>query len=114
MYYNNEWWRLVPKHTPTNIKDALDVSVLQNNIFEPILGIKDIRTDPLVCFVGGDTRRETYEKIVNKDKKKIVFYLYPTSVGELESIADARQNMPPKSTWFDPKLLTGRVFHELS
>jgi len=89
------------------------VSILQNDILDPVLGIKDIRNDPNIFFVGGDVPRSRYEELVDREGNAAVFYLHPTSIEELERVADERRNMPPKSTWFDPKLLTGMVFHIL-
>lgn len=113
MYYKGKWWRLLPKEIPDGIVESLDVSILQNKVLEPILGIKDVRKDPNIFFVGGNVSREEYEKLVDEKGNAAVFYLHPTSIEELEAVADANKNMPPKSTWFDPKLLTGLVFHEL-
>ncbi|MEM2934808.1 MAG: DUF1015 domain-containing protein, partial [Candidatus Thermoplasmatota archaeon] len=92
---------------------SLDVSILHDKIISPILGIKDIRKDPNIFFVGGKVSREEYEKMVDEKGNEIVFYLHPTSIYEVEAVADAGKNMPPKSTWFDPKLLTGLIFYEL-
>jgi len=113
MYYKGEWWSLIPKEVPKGIVESLDVSILHNFIIEPILGIKDVRKDPNIFFVGGNVSREEYEEFVDKKGNAAVFYLHPTSIEELEAVADASKNMPPKSTWFDPKLLTGLVFHLL-
>ena len=113
MYYKGRWWKLLPKEIPSSVVESLDVSILQNKILEPILGIKDVRKDPNIFFVGGNISRRDYEKIVDEKGNAAVFYLHPTSIEELEAVADAGKNMPPKSTWFDPKLLTGLVFHEL-
>ncbi|KAA0013336.1 MAG: DUF1015 domain-containing protein [Thermoplasmata archaeon] len=113
MYWRNAWWRLVPKEVPKDIVKSLDVSILQDKILEPILGIKDVRKDPNIFFVGGNVSREEYEKLVDEKGNAAVFYLHATSIEELEAVADAGRNMPPKSTWFDPKLLTGLVFHLL-
>ena len=113
MYYKSKWWKLLPKKIPSDKVESLDVSILQKNLLEPILKIKDVRKDPNIFFVGGDLERHEYEKFVDEGKNDAVFYLHPTSIEELESVADAKKNMPPKSTWFDPKLLTGLVFHLL-
>jgi uncharacterized protein (DUF1015 family) len=114
MYFKNQWWQLIPKGIPENSVDTLDVSILQNKIFKPLLNITDIRTDPNVAFIGGIKTREEYEKLGEIKGFDAVFYLCATKIEELEDIADLNQNMPPKSTWFDPKLLTGLVFHEFS
>ena len=103
----------MPKKIPDGVVESLDVSILHKNLIEPILGIKDVRKDPNIFFVGGKVSREEYEKLVDEKGNAAVFYLHPTSIEELEAVADANKNMPPKSTWFDPKLLTGLVFHML-
>ncbi len=113
MYWNNRWWELLPRIVPDDPVESLDVSILQNKLLSPILGLKDIRNDPNVFFVGGEVSRGEYEKLVDEDGNAAVFYLHPTSIEELERVADEKKNMPPKSTWFDPKLLTGLVFHLL-
>jgi len=113
MYYRQRWWSLKPKEVPGDVVESLDVSILQKKIIEPILGIKDIRKDPNIFFVGGAVSREKYEKMVDEEGNAAAFYLHPTAIEELEAVADAGRNMPPKSTWFDPKLLTGLVFHLL-
>ena len=111
MYYKSRWWKLIPKEIDNGVVDGLDVSILHNKIIEPILGIKDVRKDSNIFFVGGNLSRKKYEII--GEKNDAIFYLHPTSVEELEAVARAGKNMPPKSTWFDPKLLTGLVFHLL-
>ena len=111
MYYRQRWWKLIPKELPHGIVESIDVSILHNELIEPILGIKDVRKDPNIFFVGGKMSRKEYEKLVDEKGNDAVFYLHPTSIEELEAVADASKNMPPKSTWFDPKLLTGLVFH---
>ncbi|KAA0003477.1 MAG: DUF1015 domain-containing protein [Thermoplasmata archaeon] len=112
MYFKGKWWELIPKEIPEGVVDALDVNILQKKILEPILGIKDIRKDPNIFFIGGKMERKEYEKFI-EEGNDAVFYLHPTSVEELERVADEQKNMPPKSTWFDPKVLTGMVFHEI-
>jgi len=113
MYWSNKWWQLIPKEIPEGSVESLDVSILQEKILDSILGIKDVRNDPNIFFVGGDISREEYEKFVAEKGNAAVFYLHPTSIEELERVADEGRSMPPKSTWFDPKLLTGLVFHRL-
>jgi len=113
MYWCQQWWRLLPWDIPEDPVASLDVSLLQNKLLAPILGITDIRNDPRIFFVGGDLPREEYERLVDEEGNEAAFYLHPTSVQELEQVADEQLSMPPKSTWFDPKLLTGLVFHSL-
>jgi len=112
MYFEGKWWELIPKDIPKGVVEALDVNILQKKILEPILGIKDVRKDPNIFFVGGKMERKEYERYV-EEGNDAVFYLHPTSIEELERVADEKKNMPPKSTWFDPKVLTGMVFHEV-
>lgn len=112
MYFQEKWWELIPKEMPHETVEALDVTILQKKILEPLLEIKDIRKDPNIFFVGGNIGRKDYEKFVDEGNDA-VFYLCPTDIKELEKVADEQKNMPPKSTWFDPKVLTGMVFHEL-
>lgn len=112
LYYQNEWWTLIPKELPCDAVGLLDVTILQARILKPVLGIKDIRKDPNIFFVGGNIQRREYEKYI-QEGNDAVFYLHPTSVTELKKIADEQKNMPPKSTWFDPKVLTGMIMHEL-
>jgi len=113
MYWRKKWWKIIPKEIPDDVVSSLDVSILQDKILSPVLGIKDIRKDPNIFFVGGKVSRREYERMVDEEGNEIVFYLHPTSIYEVEAVADAGKNMPPKSTWFDPKLLTGLIFYEL-
>lgn len=113
MFFNGEWWQLTPKEIPIGLVASLDVSILQNQLLEPILSITDIRNDPRIFFVGGNVSRKEYERLVEKGGNAAAFYLHPTSIEELEAISDKCLSMPPKSTWFEPKLLTGLVFHSL-
>ena len=116
MYLDNRWYKLTAKSGTFDEDDAvesLDVSILQNNLLTPILGIKDPRTDQRIEFVGGIRGLEELEKRV-KAGMKVAFSLYPTSIEELMKVADAEKLMPPKSTWFEPKLRSGIFIHELS
>lgn len=91
---------------------SLDVSILQNNLLDPILGIKDPRTDKRIDFVGGIRGLDELEKRT-RDDMKVAFALYPTSMIELFKVADSGLVMPPKSTWFEPKLRSGIFIHEI-
>ncbi len=116
MYLDNCWYKLTAKPGTFNEDDvvgSLDVSILQNNLLDPILGIKDPRTDQRIEFVGGIRGLEELEKRV-KVGMKVAFSLYPTSIEELMAVADAGRLMPPKSTWFEPKLRSGIFIHKLS
>ena len=115
MYLNNYWYKLTAKPGTFNEDDAvdsIDVSILQNNLLTPILGIEDPRTDQRIEFVGGIRGLEELEKRV-KAGMKVAFSLYPTSIEELMKVADAERLMPPKSTWFEPKLRSGIFIHRL-
>jgi uncharacterized protein (DUF1015 family) len=91
--------------------DALDVDLLQSAILEPLLGIADVRTDKRIDFVGGIRGTAALEQLVNSGKFAVAFSLYPVSVSDLMRIADAGGIMPPKSTWFEPKLRDGLLSH---
>lgn len=115
MYLEDKWYcltakpEIVPENDPVG---ALDVSVLQNNLLAPILGIGDPKTDKRIDFIGGIRGLKELERRVHKDMK-IAFSMYPTSMEELFAVADAGLLMPPKSTWFEPKLLSGIFIHEI-
>jgi uncharacterized protein (DUF1015 family) len=109
MYLGGTWYRLAaregtyPKDDPVK---GLDVSILQDNLLAPILGIADPRTDKRIDFVGGIRGMRELEKRVSQGWA-VAFSLYPTSLDQLMAVADAGQVMPPKSTWFEPKLRSG-------
>ncbi|MCL2386492.1 MAG: DUF1015 family protein [Defluviitaleaceae bacterium] len=113
MYMKNQWYRLELKTTPdpADVIGKLDCSVLQNTLLSPILGIKDPRADKRIDFVGGIRGLEGLEARVNSGEMAIAFALHPTSMPELMAVADADQIMPPKSTWFEPKLRSGLLVH---
>jgi len=92
--------------------DGLDVSILQNEILEPILGIQDPRTDDRIDFIGGIRGLKELENRCNTDCK-VAFAMYPTDISELFKVADAGLLMPPKSTWFEPKLRSGLFIHKI-
>lgn len=115
MYLEQSWYCLRLKDTGEPEKDpvaALDVSVLQDKILNPILGIKDPRKSSRIDFVGGIRGLSELERRVSTDMK-IAFSVYPTSISELFDVADAGRLMPPKSTWFEPKLRSGLFIHEI-
>lgn len=107
MYVSGEWYMLDLK-TDT---DALDVDVLESNILAPILGITDVRTDKRIDFVGGIRGTQELERLVNSGAFAVAFSMHPVSVRDLMRIADAGEIMPPKSTWFEPKLRDGLLSH---
>ncbi len=114
MFLGSKWYRLQVKSEYTNSHpvDGLDVSVLQNEVLEPILGIRDPRTDLRIDFSGGIRGLQELERRVRTDCA-VAFAMYPTSIGELFEVADAGLLMPPKSTWFEPKLRSGLYLHSL-
>ncbi|QGT98670.1 hypothetical protein SYNTR_0077 [Candidatus Syntrophocurvum alkaliphilum] len=116
MYLNKKWYILKAKDGTFNKNqpvERLDVSILQNNLLAPILGIEDPRTDNRIDFVGGIRGLEELERRVEEDMK-VAFSMYPTTIQDLMDISDADMVMPPKSTWFEPKLLSGIFVHKLS
>ena len=113
MYLGSKWYRLVArKDTYTNDPiGILDVTILQNNVLDKILGIKDPRTDNRIDFVGGIRGLDELAKRVNSGEMAVAFALYPVSIQQLFDIADSGNVMPPKSTWFEPKLRDGLLTH---
>ena len=117
LYLDKMWYRLAVKPDSVDESDPvkrLDVSILQEKLIAPVLGIDDPRTDKRIDFVGGIRGLSELERRVDSGEAKAAFSMFPTSTEELMSIADAGQVMPPKSTWFEPKLLSGLFIHFLS
>lgn len=115
MYLDKQWYKLEAKENLKAITDpveGLDVSVLQDYLLNPILGIEDPRMDKRIEFIGGIRGLLELERRVNSDME-VAFAMYPTSIGELFAVADANRLMPPKSTWFEPKLRSGIFIHSL-
>jgi len=113
MYLNKEWYRLSAKEG-TYKEDpigVLDVTILQDNVLDKLLGIKDPRTDTRIDFVGGIRGLGELEKRVDSGEMKVAFSLHPVSMQQLFDIADSGNVMPPKSTWFEPKLRDGLLTH---
>jgi len=116
MYLEGSWYRLDAKDDIINDKDpvaSLDVSILQDKLLGPVLGIVDPRTDKRIDFIGGIRGLAELERRANEDMK-VAFSMYPTSIEELFAVSDAGLLMPPKSTWFEPKLRSGLFIHKLS
>jgi uncharacterized protein (DUF1015 family) len=114
MYIGGRWHTLtLPAGTTTPIDpiSSLDVSVLQERVLDPVLGIADVRTDRRIDFVGGIRGTAALEEMVDDGRAAVAFSLYPVTVDELMAIADANEIMPPKSTWFEPKLRDGLLSH---
>ena len=116
MYFQGKWYKLdihtklIPASDPVA---SLDVSLLQDNLIAPVLGIADPRRDKRIDFVGGIRGLKELEKRVNSGEMQVAFALHPTTLEQLMAVADSNQVMPPKSTWFEPKLADGLVSHVL-
>lgn len=116
MFLDGRWYglQLAPDATlPARTVGMLDVSVLQDRLLDPILGIKDVRSDKRIDFIGGLRGTQELERLVNEGKAAVAFSLYPTTVAELLMVSDAGEIMPPKSTWFEPKLRDGLLIHTI-
>jgi uncharacterized protein (DUF1015 family) len=116
MFLAGRWHRLTikPELIPANDPiGRLPVTLLARNVLEPLLGIKDQRTDKRIDFVGGARGLDGLEKRVSSGEMAVAFALYPTQMTDLMAVADAGAIMPPKSTWFEPKLADGMVNHVL-
>ena len=115
MFLEGKWYCLKarPEYMGNDPVDGLDVSILQDHLLDPVLGIGDPRTDKRVDFIGGIRGLKELERRCHEDMK-VAFSMYPTSIRELLEVADAGRLMPPKSTWFEPKLRSGLFIHRLS
>jgi uncharacterized protein (DUF1015 family) len=116
MYLDGQWYglQLSPEATlPAGTVAMLDVSILQDRLLDPILGIKDIRTDKRVDFICGLRGTKELQRLVDEGKAAVAFSLFPTTVEELLIVSDANEIMPPKSTWFEPKLRDGLLIHTI-
>ncbi|MEP6570207.1 MAG: DUF1015 family protein [Acidobacteriota bacterium] len=116
MYLDGQWYTLglradVP--APQGTVVTLDVSVLQDRALEPILGIKDVRTDKRIDFIGGVRGSAELKRLVDEGKAAVAFSLFPTTMDDLLRVSDAGEIMPPKSTWFEPKLRDGLLIHKI-
>ena len=117
MYLDGDWYRLTAKPGTYNDNDPigqLDVTILSERILDPVLDIKDLRTSKRIDFVGGIRGLNELKKRVDSGDYKVAFALYPVSMDQLINIADTGNIMPPKTTWFEPKLRSGLVIHELT
>ncbi len=116
MYLDNRWYGL---NLPANVSKpegavaSLDVTLLQDRLLDPILGIEDVRTDKRIDFVGGLRGTKELERLVREGKAAVAFSLFATTVADLLRVSDAGEIMPPKSTWFEPKLRDGLLIHSL-
>jgi uncharacterized protein (DUF1015 family) len=112
MYLAGGWYILRFKGdlvSNNTIKDDLDVSILSNKILSPVLGIGDPRTDPRIGFVGGIRGMAELERQVDSGDWEVAFALFPITVSQIMTLADAQKTTPPKTTWFEPKLADGLV-----
>ena len=116
MYLDGRWYTLSLRagaSPPQGTVASLDVSVLQDRVLDPILGIKDVRTDKRIDFIGGIRGSKELKRLVDAGKAAVAFSLYPTTMEDLLSVSDAGEIMPPKSTWFEPKLRDGLLIHSI-
>jgi uncharacterized protein (DUF1015 family) len=115
MFLSGQWWSMTPRPgvVPADPVGSLDVSVLQNLVLAPLLGIANPRTDKRIEFVGGIRGWRHLQSAVESGRAAIAFHMYPTGMDQLLAVADAGQLMPPKSTWFEPKLRGGVVAHAI-
>eukprot|EP00483_Globobulimina_turgida_P001738 UN01740 len=112
--YNDGWYKLMAKQHVINkvqndVVECLDVSILSNYLLQPVMGIIDIRSDPSIDFIGGIHGLSALKKKVDANKNGVAFGLYHTTIDQLLNVADNNRLMPPKSTWFEPKLRSGVV-----
>ena len=114
MYLEGKWYAVKPTFEVSNDPiDGLDVKILQDHLLQPLLGIEDPRTDSRISFVGGIRGTVELEKLVDSGAQKVAFSMYPTTLEQLMDVSDVDGIMPPKSTWFEPKLRSGLVVHLL-
>ncbi len=116
MYLEGKWYKITVKKGVYNENDpvaSLDAAILQEHLLFPVLGIKDPRIDDRIKFIGGIRGMDELEKLVNKDGFAVAFSLHPTTMEQIIKVADAGAIMPPKSTWFEPKLRSGIFVHKL-
>lgn len=112
VYLGGSWHRVeLPPSEQEGVAAQLDVARLNEHVLEPLLGIADVRTDPNIDFVGGIRGTEALERLVDSGKAQLALSMYPTSIEELVAVSDAGLLMPPKSTWFEPKLRSGLLVH---
>ncbi len=113
MYLGGQWYRLTARDIPADPVQALDVSLLQDRVLRPLLGIDNPRTDKRIDFVGGIRGWQELVKLVDAGTHAVAFHMHPTSLEQLFAVADSGNVMPPKSTWFEPKLRDAVAMHSL-
>lgn len=112
LYYKGEWWEMsLPEAKDDNVASSLDAAIVQDQILSPFFGIENPRTDKKINFVGGIRGTKELEKVVDSGKYELAISMYPTSIQELVDVSDQGELMPPKSTWFEPKLKSGLIIH---
>jgi len=117
MYLNGKWYKLTAiegHYDNEDVIESLDVALLQKNLLTPILNIGDPKTDERIDFIGGIRGLEELEKLVDSGEFKVAFSMHATAIEQLMDVADMNKVMPPKSTWFEPKLRSGLISHDLS
>ena len=116
MYTDGKWYKLTERgdaNEPSDPVDRLDVSILQNEILSPLLGVSDPRTDKRIEFVGGQRGVRELERLVDEGEAAVAFSLFATTMDDLLAVSDAGEIMPPKSTWFEPKLRDGFIVNPI-
>ncbi|MDA1231427.1 MAG: DUF1015 family protein, partial [Planctomycetota bacterium] len=116
LFIDHSWWKLTIPADPKFVKDpiqSLDVAILERLVLHPIFGIEDVRTDPRIDFVGGIRGTDELERICIAGHFAVAVSMYPTILDQLMAVSDAGEIMPPKSTWFEPKLRSGLLVHTL-
>lgn len=114
MYIGGQWYTLTPSFkVSADPIESLDVTIIQKKILAPLLGIEDPRKDKRIDFVGGIRGTAELEKVVDSGEYAVAFSMFPTEIEQLMNVSDAGLIMPPKSTWFEPKLRDGLLIHEL-
>jgi len=112
LYFNGEWWNMkLPATSSNKVSASLDVARLQEYFLKPVFGIENPRTDKNINFVGGIRGTKELEKLVDNGKYDLAISMYPTSIQELLDVSDQGELMPPKSTWFEPKIKSGLIVH---
>ncbi len=111
MYFQREWRAIRPRVVHGDLVGLLDVSILQDGLLEPVLGIADVRSDPRIGSVGGARGTSELQRLVDSGSYAVAFSLFPVDVADLMAVSDAGAIMPPKSTWFEPKLRDGLLMH---
>jgi len=112
IYLGGKWYGLKPKFAaPDSVIEGLDVSILESYLLLPVLGIEDVRTDKRIDFVGGIRGTAELERLVDSGLWKVAFSMFATTIDDLLKVSDAGEIMPPKSTWFEPKLRDGLLIH---